>query len=212
MLSIARAARKGLPLKNAWLAVSSHANAMRQFSDLNNIRANIDTHGVFSTEFQTTGQFQNLFNSSSSSNIQEVREGGYIEDKQIDTLLPEGVAGDMSNEFLTSGKTSWMVRDGGKLLCRLIDEYSAAGNKGAKRQKQPQNLVPLLDIAGLTDRKEWSTAQLSVKHFGKELYEPSPVVQNGFEVTQGQGSRVEKCMEQISKIDGGVPAQIMLLG
>jgi hypothetical protein len=162
--------------------------------------------------FNTNGQFKTHFDSPVTyANFQEVREGGYIEDKEVDILLPEGLAGDMSTEFQTSGRTSWMVRDGSKLLCRLIDEYSSVP-KGKGGKKLPQNLVQPLNISGLTDRKEWSAAELSVQSFGKELFEPAVGTYNGFDIAQGEGSRVEKCVKRVKALTAGTTTKIMLLG
>ena len=132
--------------------------------------------------------------------------------QEVDKYLPEGLAGEMSTEFQTTRQTSWMVRESGKVLCRLIDSYEGP-DRPAALPKMSQNLVQPLNIPGLTDRKEWSNAQLSVKMYGKEMFDSNAGMSNGFEVTQGPGSRVDNCVQQVLLSNSGqVPQKVMLLG
>jgi hypothetical protein len=54
------------------------------------------------------------------SQVQIVQEGGYMDitEEDLSKYYPEGLAGGAEEEFDFSQRTSWMVRDTTKVLCR----------------------------------------------------------------------------------------------
>lgn len=94
-----------------------------------------------------------------------------VTDEDIKSI-PEGFAGDLDNEFLfVGGQTkSWMIRDAGKLVCSLLDDFKGRKNDdlgGVRANRHHSKLeVP---FAGLTDRAEWHDAVMNVEHYGKSL-------------------------------------------
>jgi len=105
---------------------------------------------------------------SKAGNIYAVQEGGYVDldAKELETYMPEGLAGEMDTEFEFSGRQTWMIRDSSKLLCRILDEFrGGAGVPGLSVHKK-------VVLPHLTDRPEWKSSSLSVKWFGQELMPP----------------------------------------
>jgi hypothetical protein len=105
---------------------------------------------------------------SKSGNIYAVQEGGYVDldAKELETYMPEGLAGEMDTEFEFSGRQTWMIRDPSKLLCRILDEFR--GGAGVPALSVHKKVV----LPHLTDRPEWKNSSLSVKWFGQELMPP----------------------------------------
>ncbi len=154
---------------------------------------------------------QNFFHSELKS-FHEARLGGLVEADQndIEKYFPEGLAGETKDEFEFTDSSTWMVRDTGKLLCRLLDEYIAGEGKSINSIKHAKNVTSSVVVPGLTDRKEWNSATLSVKHYGKEIVNVAP--KEDFIVNAGEGSLVDECMSNLSKNSNELPRRIILTG
>lgn len=160
-------------------ACSSSSMQRRHLSSTDILRS----HTTDEKETAVPFKFNSFYAGSSESNIYGVQEGGYvdIDEKDIEKYLPEGLAGEMSEEFEFSGRKSWMIRDTAKLLCRLVDQFETAkGIKprgtNASTQAQPQEqrvgLRKAVSLPTLTDRPEWPDARLRVHYFGSDLIDP----------------------------------------
>ena len=49
------------------------------------------------------------------------------DESELAVFLPEGLAGEVENDFDFSGKRKWMERDAGKVIKAWIDNYSRKG-------------------------------------------------------------------------------------
>jgi hypothetical protein len=169
-------------------------------------------------QFPPLSKFEEIFNSSSCKDIHDVKEGGYVDldAKDIATYFPEGMAGEMDEEFEFSGRTAWMVRDSGKLLCRLVEEFEMS--KGIDLVKNTnrgtlQGLSAPLNVPGLTDRPEWDDAKMRVFQYGTDFtsHEKKEVGVNLVAV-RGEGSIVEDVIKRLKTSPTGVPTKVMLTG
>ncbi len=163
--------------------------------------------------FSTSELFENVFLAKNIRNIQEARVGAFIDvdANELTKHFPEGLAGDLTDEFDFSANASWMVRDSSKILCRILDEFVVGKGKSINDIEFPKNMVSTVKLPGLTDRPEWPSAALSVRHFGKEL--TKPIVEEGeLEVTSGAGSVVETCLSQLKESTAELPRSIILTG
>jgi hypothetical protein len=168
-------------------------------------------------------KFEELFNASACKEIHDVREGGYVDldSKDINTFIPEGLAGELEEEFDFSGRTSWMVRDAGKLLCRLIEDFEATkGCKGdGAAAVQPRGFSSQIRLSGLTDRPEWTDAKLQLFRYGKEVKPHHNSADTGSNsgselvVVRGDGSFVEGLLSSVKTSNNQkLPTKIVLTG
>ena len=128
-------------------------------------------------------------------------EGEYVtlNSAELDKYLPEGLSGDSNEEFQFSGQKSWMVRNSGKLLCRIIDEF----NNTDTRSKNHVNISTRgkLNINGLTDKPEWNNCSLNVKS-------------NGLNVSSDlDNQRTDTIVSNIKKVNTkNIPSTILISG
>ena len=141
-----------------------------------------------------------------------VQEGGYIDlnEEELKSFFPEGLAGEANEEFEYSSRTAWMIRDSGKLLCRLLDEYSALKSNTPVFSKT--SVQTPVKLPQLTDRPEWAKSQIRVKRFGRDLSRAIPINDVGMRITNGPGSIVDEFIKQIKDPKFAFPAKIMLSG
>lgn len=140
------------------------------------------------------------------------QEGGYVDlnEDELKILFPEGLAGDANEEFEDTSRTAWMIRDSGKLLCRLLDEYSAMKSNTPVFTKT--SVQTPVKVPQLTDRPEWAKSQIRVKRFGRDLSRVVPMNDVGMRITNGPGSMVDEFMKQIKDKKFAFPTKIMLTG
>ena len=140
------------------------------------------------------------------------QEGAYVDLHEGDLLryFPEGLAGEANEEFGHSSRTAWMIRDCGKLLCRLLDEYSA--DKANTPIFSKTSVQTPVKVGQLTDRPEWVKSQIRVKRFGRDLYRATPINDVGMQITNGPGSVVDEYLKQIKDKKFPFPTKIMLSG
>lgn len=113
-------------------------------------------------------------------NVKLPQKTDYVELPTAKGLMPEGLAGDMEEEFSMTRKRSWMIRDVSRVLCAFLDDFPV------KNSKTPSDKVipPLPDIAvksgssdlwhdksypGYSDRPEWRGSLTSAKLYGAEI-------------------------------------------
>jgi hypothetical protein len=85
-------------------------------------------------------------------------------------LLPEGLAGEMKEEFevkLANDQRRWMVRDSTKLLCQILDDHKAA--RATNVDEIPRFEYDRVEFPGLTDRPEWIDSIMRVDMWGDKI-------------------------------------------
>ncbi len=143
-----------------------------------------------------------------------VKPGGFVEvDKtQIIKLLPEGVVDGVNSEFEFSDSSELMVRDSGKFLCRILDDFVAGKGQQLGLSKVVKSIESNLTMTPLTVREEWDSAKMSVKYFGKELVQKPDTFKDNT-VCGGEGSLVDKCLVSLgTESSGAFPKHILLTG
>lgn len=157
----------------------------------------------FKTHFYYTKKDPSLFSGA--------QEGAYVDISQDDItkFFPEGMAGDAKAEFECSQRSSWMIRDTSKLLCRLLDEFRPSTGKSISNKQTVQTPI---NVPELTDRPEWDKAQIRVLRYGAELPRAAPYTEVGLRITDGPGSVVDTYMNQVKDGRYPYPNKIMLTG
>jgi len=152
------------------------------------------------------------FFAGDAKSIYSIQEGGYVDINmaEIKKILPEGLAGDAMEEFKFSGRTSWMIRDTGKLLCRLIDDYHKERQSLISGESVKSfSLSPT--VPGLTDRAEWANSIMRVRSYGVDMFDRTIDRRpNGLSILDGEGSVIQECSMNIKK--HGSPQKILLTG
>jgi len=105
---------------------------------------------------------------------------GFVDLPTTKDLLPEGLAGDMEDEFTMTRKRSWLIRDVSRVMCTFLDEYPVKNGQPRSDKIIPD--VPDISskaawsdlwhdkaIPGFSDRPEWRSAQTSVQLYGTEV-------------------------------------------
>ena len=197
-------------------------------------------------DFMTLDQmkFDDKFNATTCTDFHDVKEGGYVDldPKDVAKTIPEGLAGEMNDEFDFSSRSSWMVRDTAKLLIRILEEYESTKKGVTKNDKLPCSYSSRIQLHGLTDRPEWSDAKMQLHYYGAELQYPtktssssssgssrgigtepshsdSELITNGnsnsnedMVVVRGEGSVVESYMQSLLVDGRKLPTKIVLTG
>ena len=189
-------------------------------------------------------KFDDKFNATACTDFHDVKEGGYVDldPKDVAKTIPEGLAGEMNDEFDFSSRSSWMVRDTAKLLIRILEEYESTKKVTTKNDKLPRSYSSRIQLHGLTDRPEWTDAKMQLHYYGTELPCPSRTssssssgssrgigtepshsdnelfnggTSNGNEdmvVVRGEGSVVESYMQSLLVEGRKLPTKIVLTG
>ena len=182
--------------------------------------------------------FDEHFNSTSIADIHDVRFGGFVDldTNDVQKFIPEGLAGELNDEFEFTGRKSWMIRDSAKFLFRVIEEFEN-NNKGqesagaSKSNNVNQGLSSRITVPGLTDRPEWPEAKVQGYYFGSEV---NPVGRptldhnymhnklkgkllessdsTGYDNVSGEGSEVERMIEALKMKNSPIPTKFMLTG
>lgn len=148
----------------------------------------------------------------------QVRSGSYVPVSTADVkkFLPEGFAGSLADEFVRTSQQKWMVRDGSKLLVRLLQEVQATLKPSSPQASDSllptRGLDSVVHMSNVTDRPEWPGAKVKVQLYAREVKPapPAPVNDMGFVVSNGEGSLVENYIQEIKK--AGLPDRILLTG
>ena len=116
-------------------------------------------------------KFNEKFNATACTDFHDVKEGGYVDldPKDVAKTIPEGLAGEMNDEFDFSSRSSWMVRDTAKLLIRILEEYETTKKTMKNDKLLPRSFSSRIQLHGLTDRPEWSDAKMQLHYYGTEL-------------------------------------------
>lgn len=198
------------------------------YSDENYITSEEDSLPILDERVRDFSDFR--FNEtfiSTCTDIHDVKEGGYIDvdREEIERLLPEGLAGEVVEEWEFSERPSWMIRDHAKLLCRILEQYEEQKQKsrGFNDFKiTPSSLSTAIYLPGVTDRPEWSESNLKVFYhgfeIGKKINEISPlnnlinVDNESLKVVRGEGSQVQDVMNAFKEEGRKLPERILLTG
>lgn len=193
-------------------AFSSRFEALGHFSDVvlekaaEIAEAEEVRHPNMSGDFETTKDYfsANFAPNDTTTSLYDVPEGGYmkIDKKTIGEVFPEGLGGEIAQEFIFTRDNAWMVRGTSKLLCRILDEKA-----GVDTNSLDKTLQTNVTIEGLTDRHELNCAVPSIKSYGTELLTRDVVAsitaasQQGeddkFSVIRGPGSFTETALQVI---------------
>lgn len=199
---------------------ASQTNFYRRLSALPN-QTSLDD---ISNESHASYSFQSHFHAKNllPQDLHLTPEGCYVEvsEKDIKEYLPEGLAGDLDEEFEFSGNKLWMMRDVGKVLMRLVDEFPTNNkanslppkttNKSTKSFRLP------IDVDGLTTRPEWSTAVTKIEYYGNDMNSARITKQFGHVIDEALKSLDENATnvdKQIATMNAiGRPTKILLQG
>lgn len=155
-------------------------------------------------------RFDSVFDKNGAS-VHAVPEGGYVtlNARELDELMPEGLAGEVEDEFAYSRRKAWMIRQPTKILCRLIEKFDGLDEtSGNHSWKQASERV---EWSGLTDRPEWPQSQLKVRYFGKAIAsDASSLATDG--VLPSRNSSSDDLVSKLLEESKGVPNKIMLYG
>lgn len=103
--------------------------------------------------------------------------GSYVPVSDEDVRrVPEGFAGELDHEFLFVGLDKpkhWMIRDSGKLICNLLDEYKMSKLDNLSNYSRHVSTKLNVEFEGLTNRSEWHDAVINVQYYGDNLLERS---------------------------------------
>eukprot|EP01038_Epipyxis_sp_PR26KG_P003963 gene3963-5683_t len=150
--------------------------------------------------------------------IYTIREGGFVKlnDNQIENYFPEGFAGEIGKEFEQCNCSAWMVRDGTKVLCNLIDEFKIQKLPNLKNLKsiKDQVLHSRIEVEKLTDRPDWQETKMEVRVFGEKIdVEDDNNGPTGHVISYGPDSKIKNYINGIkSKTSGLIPDKIMITG
>lgn len=163
--------------------------------------------------------FSSDFYVPNAKNYESVKPGGYsdIDKEDIDKYFPEGLAEGPLKEFEHTGRSTWMIRDISKLLSGLIDSYEIKAGLPQAEKKSTGRFGKVVNIEGLTDRKERENAVMRVLLRGTELInvtpsmnpkKPAPVlIREGIDYTKV----LEDCLNKIENHEN-FPEKILLTG
>ncbi|KAJ1413363.1 hypothetical protein B484DRAFT_402061 [Ochromonadaceae sp. CCMP2298] len=128
--------------------------------------------GAFCIEKQYAEHFE-LKPSAFAMAMSQASTGAWVRVSEAEASrhFPEGFAGTTAEEFEFTGEPRWMVRDAGKLLCGLIDDFEAhkAGASSPASRAGFGAANTSAHLQGLTDRPEWFDAVMHVEAYGREL-------------------------------------------
>lgn len=132
--------------------------------------------------------------------------------------VPEGFAGELEHDFLFVGldkPKNWMIRDAGKLVCNLLDEYKMSKQEDPTNYNRPEaKSYYNFDFEGLTDRPEWHDAAMNVQHYGENLlFLPKKSLKaSGGRQFEYEGNVTENFLGAIKEKIPEIPTRIMLTG
>lgn len=143
---------------------------------------------------------QEYFTAPESSSLYAVRSGSYIQvsDDIVSKCVPEGLGGEIIDEFKFSHKKMWMVRDATKIICNLLDNFKDDANSSSSLSNDIVSFTP----AQFNGKAEWDSAQLQISNNGKDVLKG--IVQSV------DGNAAESYFKAVK--DSGIPNKIMLTG
>jgi hypothetical protein len=165
--------------------------------------------------------FQNAFDKSSKT-FDGNCEGKYekILAKDISQYFPEGLAGETEQEFKFCKSRSWMIRDGTKILYRIIDDHMSVLEAKLYNLPEPifssysETTHPSVELPGLTDRPTIRSSVIQAQIYGKEIFnEIEPLVKLRGESPQPKTSHklIENYMNSIKKANSDELPRIIFL-
>lgn len=197
--------------KNVFSSLGKSFSSVNASADFN---YEVDVNTVVEQkQFSTVDLFENVFATQNSNNIYQAREGAVFDVSASDLkkYFPEGLAGEMDEEFEFVDSASWMIRDSSKLLCRILDEFVSTKGEKLGSLTIPKSIVTNVSIPTLTDRSEWDSAKISVKHFGTELSVSAETLSDN-QTIAGEGSLVDSCINNLRQLTSEFPKNIIVTG
>lgn len=144
--------------------------------------------------------------------VQFAQEGAFIElsKETMQKIFPTGVAGELE-------ENAFMVRDTGKLLCRLIEDFESRCKIGTGVASLPQGLRFPVGLPGLTDLPQWDNTRTQVFSYSNEnlntLRERPMTADGEHMIVRGEGSIVEEVVQKLRNISNNeLPARVILTG
>ena len=191
-------------------------------------RVDLSTEDDAQTDDFVPTKFKSYFEDKSPS-LYDVKEGGYV-DISNDTIsknFPEGLAGEMNDEFEFSGTKTWMIRDSTKVLCKLIDEYDQLKNRTSSvdnaesltmvnSNNKPSAVQSNISLNGLTDRDPWRNTIMQAQYYGEEVIERVEAfkkLRGKPPVQEFRGNLISKHIDKIKQVHKGeIPTKILIAG
>jgi hypothetical protein len=103
-------------------------------------------------------------------------------------------------------------------MFRMIDDFdnaalsSTTSSSSSSTSSSRQSVQTMVSVPELTDRPEWSKAQLRLRRYGADLERVSPINDLGLRVNSGPGSIVDAYSEQMRDGKYPFPLKVMLTG
>eukprot|EP01032_Pedospumella_encystans_P007921 gene7921-9440_t len=132
--------------------------------------------------------------------------------------VPEGFAGELDHEFLFVGQDKpkhWMIRDSGKLLCNLLDEYKMSKLDDLSNYTRHPSTSLKVEFEGLTDRLEWHDTEIVVQHYGDSVlpgFKKSLKASGVRNILEERPNITEDLLGAIKEKVPQTPTRIMLAG
>lgn len=135
-----------------------------------------------------------------NSNLYAVRSGSYMQvpDNIISTTVPEGLGGEITDEFKFSHKKQWMIRDATKIICHILDNFQS----DTKSSTSLSNDILPFSPTQFSGKPEWESAKLQISLNGRDVLKGT---------AQSNDGNVPESYFKALK-DTSVPNKIMLTG
>lgn len=145
---------------------------------------------------------QDYFSSSDSSQLYNLRSGTYVQVPEDigSKFVPEGLGGEIDDEFKFAHKKMWMIRDTTKIICRILDDHKNKTDTISSSSLEPQGFSPV-QFCG---KPEWDSAKLQISVNGKNLLKESD------KVSSTNFNLADSCFKTLKS--EGIPNKIMLTG
>lgn len=155
--------------------------------------------------------FIDNFDYCDAKSVYEVPPGGFMDVNidELDTLIPEGLSGEIEHQFSAALRSAWMIREPTKILCRIIDEF-----QGSQVDANTQHFAMKYNYEGLTNRPEWDDSKLKVFCNGVEVKRPEDkFIDEQTFVFGGESSPMEGYISGIKdKNKSELPKKVVLSG
>lgn len=148
------------------------------------------------------------------SDVQFIQEGGFVEldAEKMQKVFPTGMAGELAD-------SAFMVRDSGKLLCRIMEDFESRCKLGTGVASLSAGQRYPVVVPGLTDLPQWGNAATKVFSYSNvdlNAGVDKPETEDGERmIVRGEGSMVEGVVQQLVEgkhHSGDLPARVMLTG
>lgn len=201
-----------------------HDDLMENNIDKNNNTGIPSINTLDSIDLNLADYYTSYFqtNRKNADNILALRSGSIVElnPEIIEKYHPDGLAGEAATDQEFLNGNSWMIRDSTKFMCKLLLRFEALKNGKTANASDNKQVFSTIELPGLTNRSEWSSAKLSIRQFGKEKFQTYANTANTSSANVAVDSPIEQndealdnCLRELSTTDlETFPKKIMLTG